>query len=80
MERVWCDWEETEFDRDKFDLYQGGPLLEHLDVKPRHTNNGIEIGGLGPQPADAAEASSGTEGQPSSVGYGRGPMARPGNE
>ena len=68
MEKVYCEWESKEFDRDKFEIYKDGPLLEHLNVTPAHTTNGIEIGGPGP----------GTEGiEPDGVSYGSGTMAPP---
>ena len=68
MEKVYCEWESKEFDRDQFAVYKSGPLLKHLHVSPEHTTNGIEIGGSGPS----------TEGvQPDGISYGSGPMAPP---
>jgi hypothetical protein len=83
MDKEWCGWEEKEFDREDFETYQGGPLLEHLHVKPRHTNNGIAIGGPGPEPGAANESQQRNDESASSmkVTYGYGPMARrPGDD
>ena len=44
MAKVWCEWESSEYERDQFELYHGGPLLRHLHVEIPHTNNGIGIG------------------------------------
>jgi hypothetical protein len=74
---VWCDWEQKEFEDgpDRFKPYGDGSLKEHLGVKPRHTTNGLEIGGPGPEP----KARRPGEPDPSGPGvtYGYGPMARP---
>ena len=70
-----CDYEEKEYPDVKFKLYQGGPLYEHLDVVPRHLNNGLEIGQPGPQPGvDYGTGPATEEWQKPRVDYGYGPM------
>lgn len=79
MVKIWCEWERTEFERDQFDLYEGGPLLQHLHVAVPHTNNGIGVG-PGPAPARAIEINAqprGPGGWAEVVTYGNGPMSKP---
>jgi hypothetical protein len=71
---VYCAYESAKFASELFEPYEGGPLLEHLKVKVRHTNNGLEIGG-GSGPAPEAEGRGGGGGGGGGGIYGRGPMA-----
>lgn len=70
MSKVWCAWEEQDFDSGEFEPYRGGPLQRHLHKVPSHTTDGREIGseaGHGPRPGYRGP----------DVSYGHGPMARP---
>jgi hypothetical protein len=72
VDKIWCEYEGESFSETDFALYEGGPLRVHLNVKRRHTTNGIEIGGPGPEPYGIRA--------PDRVSYGLGPMARPPDE
>ena len=72
MSKIWCEYEGKSFDEAEFELYEGGPLHLHRTAQTRHTTNGIEIGGPGPEPHGIRAADR--------VRYGLGPMARPPEE
>jgi hypothetical protein len=72
VDKIWCAWEEAEFDdNDAFELYQGGPLRKHKKgVTTPHLTNGIALGGPGPGPGGGFGATDfGRD-----VTYGYGPM------
>ena len=70
-----CDYEEKEYPDGSFSLYEGGPLYEHLNSPPRHLNNGLEVGQVGPQPGVSyGKGPESEEWRGRGVDYGYGPM------